>query len=140
MDIVDLMKSLSVNENAQPVDETNFLVFGADIGGIRTEFVYGEFADKYMIVAAQYGKIGSLLKLTVDQVDGASEPVYSVKVLFGADNIEQQAAARYILQALNIQKPVLLFLSLKLYEPANVKAITETLIARTQAGKASCQQ
>lgn len=140
MDIVNLMKSLSVNENAQPADESNFLVFGADIGGIHTDFVYGEFADKYMIVAAQHGKIGSFLKLTVDQVEGASEPVYSIKVLFGSDHIEQQAAARYIVQALNIRKPLLLFLSLKLYEPANVKAVAETLIARTQTGGATCRQ
>lgn len=144
MDIVNLMKSLSVNENTETVDETNFLVFAADIGGICTEFVYGEFADKYMIVAAQYGKIGTLLKLSVDQVDGASEPVYSIKVLFGAENIEQQAAARYILETLNIQKPLLLFLSLQLYEPENVKAIAEALLAARTKGapavKPSCQQ
>lgn len=134
MDIVDLMKSLSVNENnAEPVDETNFLVFAADIGGIHTQFVYGEFTEKYMIVAAQFGKVGSLLKVTVDQVDGASEPVYTINVLFGAANLEQEAAARYMVQTLGIQKPVLLFLSLKLYEPENVKAVTQALlVARTQ--------
>lgn len=145
MDVVELMKSLSVNENAEVVDQKNFLVFAADIGGIPTEFVYGECTDKYMIVAAQFGKIGSLLKITVEQVDSTSEPVYSINVLFGAENIEQQAAARYIIQKLNIQKPALLFLSLKLYEPENVKAVTEALlVARTQGPLAvtvkPCQQ
>lgn len=139
MDVVELMKSLSVNESAEPLDETNFLSFAADIGGVRTEFVYGEFADKYMIVAAQYGKIGSLLKVTVDQVNGTADPVYSINVLFGADNIEQQAAARYIIQILAIKKPVLLFLSLTLYESENVKAVAEALLTAKTKGRAAVQ-
>lgn len=147
MDIVHLMESLSVNENEKSVDETNFSVFAADIGGIHTEFVYGEFTNKCMIVAAQFGKIGTLLKVTVDQVEAASEPVYSIQILFGAPNIEQEAAARYILQTLGIKKTVLLFLSLKLYEPENIKAVTEALlVAKTQGSqavqgvKATCQE
>lgn len=139
MDIVELMKSLSVSENTESSEETNFLVFAADISGVRTEFVYGEFADKYMIVAAQYGKIGSLLKITVDQVDGASDPVYSINVLFGAETIEQQAAARHIIQKLAIRKPVLLFLSLKLYEPESVKAVAEALLTAKTQGPSAVQ-
>lgn len=139
MDIVELMKSLSVNENTQPSPQTNFIVFAAEIGGVHTEFVYGEFADKHMIVAAQYGKIGSLLKIKVDQVEGAADPVYTINVLFGEEKIEQQAAARYILQALGIQKQVLLFLSLKLYDAENVKAVAQALLTAKTQGPAAVQ-
>lgn len=130
MDLVDLMKSMSVNDNEETPD-SNFHVFAANICGVHTDFVYGEFVNKYMIIAAQYGKIGGLLRVTVDQAENGltiSEPVYSVNVVFGADNIEQQAAARYIAQALDIQKPLLLFLSLKKYDTEDVKAVVEALL------------
>lgn len=142
MDLVNLMKSMSVNDNEE-IPDSNFHVFAANICGVHTDFVYGEFANQCMICAVQYGKIGGLLKVTVDQPANTlsiSEPVYSVNVVFGADNIEQQAAARYLAQALNINKPLLLFLSLKTYEVEGVKAVAEALLnvpSRDQTTQAS---
>lgn len=130
MDLVNLMKSMSLNENEQ-IPDSNFHVFAASILGVHTDFVYGEFVNKYMIIAAQYGKIGGLLKVTVDQAEDGlniTEPVYSVNVVFGADSIEQQAAARYIAQALDIRKPLLLFLCLKNYETDAVRAVVDALL------------
>lgn len=133
MDLVNLMKSMSVSETEELTPESNFNVFASEICGIHTEFVYGEFVNKYMVIAVQFGKIGGLFKVTVDEAaDGVniSEPVYNVSVAFGADNIEQQAAARYIAQSLGIRKPLLLFLSLKNYDRDNVKGVADALVNR----------
>lgn len=137
MDLVNLMKSMSVNDTEEPV-ESNCRIFAANISGELTEFVYGEFTNKLIIVAAQYGKIASLLKITVDQAEeglNITEPVYNIHVVFGTDNIEQQAAARYLAQSLGIRKPLLLFLSLKNYETENVKGVVEALLSWLNADK-----
>lgn len=139
MDLVTLMKSMSVNDTEENV-ESNCRIFAAEISGEHTDFVYGEFANKFIVIAVQYGKIGSLLKITVDQAEeglNITEPVYNINVVFGSENIDQQAAARYLAQSLGIRKPLFLFLSLKNYETENVKGVVETLVNYINTAKQS---
>lgn len=128
MDLQDLMQSLSLNGCDQS-ESKNFNVTALEIGQNHTDIVYGEFTNKFMIIATQYGNIGSLLKITVDD---ATEPIFSVRVIFGSDNEEQQAAARYIAESLKIRKPLMLFLCLKDYERSTVNTLVRALLKYVQ--------
>lgn len=125
MDLVNLLQSMTLDET--PCDQSNFRIFAANVVETPTDYVFGEFADKYMLIITQFGKVGSLLKVVVDTVN-EDTPVYSVNVIFGAVGEEQEAAARLIAEKINIQKPLMLFLSLKDYSRESVKAVTETLL------------
>ncbi|KAK4872466.1 hypothetical protein RN001_014495 [Aquatica leii] len=131
MDLENLMQSLSLNVSDQST--RNFNVTGLKIGENHTDIVFGEFVNKHMIVATQYGNIGSLLKVTVDDVLNGSinEPVYTVQVVFGCVNDEQQAAARFIAESLKIRKPLMLFLCLKDYQISTVNTLVQALLNYT---------
>lgn len=130
MDLANLMQSMSINESAES-KKGNLSVFAVNVNGNHTDIVLGDFTHKYMVIATQYEKIGSLLKVTVDQPEttfNITDPVYSVSVVFGADNLEQQAAARYIAEKLQIKKTLMCFLSLKNYDLDTVIPLTEAFI------------
>lgn len=138
MEIVNLMKSLSVSETIEE-NSTNLRELAAEIEGVHTDIVYGKFTNKQLIIATQYGKVGSLLKVTVDEAENGVEitsPVYSVVNCFGVENIEQQAAARFIAERLNVRKCLMLFLCLKNYESSTIKALVEVLL--NVPGNVSC--
>lgn len=130
MDLENLMQSLSLHTQEE-VTANNLNVFATKINENHTDFVVGEFTNKYMIIATQYEKIGSLLKVLVDRVEQPSsvvEAVYTVSVVFGSDNEEQQAAARFIAEQLNIRKPLLIFLCLKDYKIETVKVLVDAIL------------
>lgn len=130
MDLVNLMNSLSVEDNVEDSNSSNLQVFDANINGVQTHIIYGEFTNKYLIVATQYEKIGSLLKVNIDQPENSiniTDPVYSVSVVFGIEDLQQQAAARYIAEKLAITKPLMCFFSLKNYDIDTVKQLAEIL-------------
>lgn len=129
MDLVSLMNSLAISE---PVEEQsrNISLFGAEIDGHHTDIVFATFTDRYLIIATQYEKLGALLHVSIEQSENGievSSPVYTVSNIFGSENIEQIAAARYIAEKLNIQKPLKIFLCMKNYKAETAKALVETL-------------
>lgn len=138
MDLVNLMQSMSMQDSIENTTQSNIIVFAATINGIHTDLVYGEFSQKLMVIATQYEKIGSLLKVVVDQVESdlnISEPVYSVSVVFGVEHLEQQAAARYLAEKLNIKKPLMCFLCLKSYDINFIKELTTVILNHPQRSR-----
>lgn len=120
-----MINTLSMNDKP-----SNIFNFAAKIAGYPTEFVIGTFTNQNLIIATQFGKISSLYSVSVDQTENGistTEPVYSVNPLFGAENIQAEAAARYITEQLGIRKPVLLFLSLKSYKRDIVVGVVEAI-------------
>lgn len=129
MDIVNLMKLVSINEKEES-NASNLKVFGVEIDKHCTDIIFGEFLNQHMLVITQYGKIGSLVKVVRDQIvneSGATDLIFSTKHIFGTENYEQQAAARYIVEKLNITEPVVMFLNLKDYERKTVLTIMDVL-------------
>lgn len=49
MDLVNLMKSMSMEDAAPESTQSNFHVFAVDINGHHTDIVFGEFSHKYMV-------------------------------------------------------------------------------------------
>lgn len=130
MDLINLMNSLTISE---PVEESNsnIHIFAALLEGVHTDIVFCAFTNRYLIIATQYEKAGSLLNVTIEEAENGIEvspPVYNVVNLFGPENIEQFAAVRYIAEKLNIRKPLKVFLCLKNYKVDTIKALTEALL------------
>lgn len=130
MDHVKLMESMSLSENnCKPT--TFYKSICAKIDQVETEIVYADHTNKLFIIVTQYQKLGSLLTVTKEQaenLDSVAEAVYTVKHLFGVENPEQLAVARFIAEKLDIQKELCLFLCLKTYSPDIARAVVDVLI------------
>merc|ERR1719401_323473 len=94
--------------------------FAAPIAGTATDFVITDFGSELFIVITQSAKIGSLLEASASEakegLDGQSERVYDVRVLFGdrrAEHYRSYARALIELIATRSTKSVLLGIMLK---------------------------
>ncbi|XP_044735755.1 proteasome assembly chaperone 3-like [Chrysoperla carnea] len=138
MEFVNLMSALSLNDN----NTNNSLSFEKDsecilnpisvkIGDIHTEIIFGEYADRIVLIITQYEKIGGSMYLVSKDETGVNgpltEPVYTTKSLFGTDELLHQVAARFFAEKLSITKPLLIFLCLKDYGPEMLKSIAASL-------------
>lgn len=124
MDLEASMSSLSLDESAK------INRFAAIIGENHTEFLISNFPNFLNLIITQFGKIGNLYQVTLDQPENAisiAEPVFTVTTLLGEDNIEAEVAVRYLTEKLNVHKPILISLSLKDYKKATVDAIVKAL-------------
>lgn len=134
MDFIKLMESMSLNGNSEETSQKPLSFYksvGVKINEIPTDIIYADHDNKLLIIVSQYEKFGALLCVTKEQVvscESETEPVYMVKPLLGSEDLEQQAAARYIAEKLNIQKPLGIFLCLNKYEPAIVNALVDILL------------
>lgn len=123
------MESMALSSSSQT--QHFYKAICALIDGTPTELVYAEHSDKIVIFCTQYSKIGSLFSATKDQVetlDSLAEIVYSVKQIAGPENIEQEAAVRFIAEQLDISKKLCIFICLKTYEKEVVRAVLDALI------------
>lgn len=131
MDFVQLMQSLSLGNSAGNSSEqlSFYKAIGVKINEVHTDIIYADHENKLLIIASQYQKFGALLSVTKEQVvNFGSEPIYVVKPIFGSEDLEQQAAARFIAEKLNINKPLSIFLCLDHYQPEIIRALVDVLL------------
>lgn len=130
MELLDIMKNLTIKHTPNEGDQQLFKSIAADIDNVHTEIVFAEYSDKIMLLVSQYQKIGSMLMVQKDQVHSplGSNDIYTTKVIFGASGEEQQVAARYLAEAINITKPLYIFINLKSYDIETVKACKDIII------------
>lgn len=124
MDLHTSLASLSIDESSK-VNR-----FAALIGPNHTEFLLTNFPNYLNLFITQFGKIGNLYQVKVDQpVNPLSilEPAFTVKSLLGEENIEAEVAVRYLTEKLKIYKPLLICLSLKDYKKHTVDAIINAI-------------
>lgn len=133
MDVIKLMESMSLT--GEENNSSDYLSFyksiGVKINDIPTDIIYADHENRLLIIVSQYQKFGALLSVNKEQIEhlgSSSEPVYTVKPLFGNEDPQQQAAARFIAEKLNIQKPLNIFLCLNNYDPNLVKALVDILL------------
>lgn len=89
-----------------------------------------QFDDRTFIIVTQYNKLGTLVKVTRDNVvdqTGASVSMISTDVLMGIDEPMTHVVARNLVAQLNIQKPVVLSIALKDNSPQTVKSIAKII-------------
>lgn len=120
MDLESSFVSLSIDESSK-VNR-----FAALIGANHTEIVLINFPNYINLFITQFGKIGNLYQVKVDQPEnpiGIAEPVFTVTTLLGGENSKAEVAVRYLTEQLRLQKPMLVSLSLKDYRKPTVDAI-----------------
>lgn len=129
MELLDVMKNLTIKNVGHESNQNFFKSIAADIDGVPTEIVYADYADKIMLIISQYQKIGSLLMIQKEHVHSplGSNDIYTTKVIFGASGEEQQVAARHLAEAINISKPLCIFINLKSYDIETVKACKDII-------------
>lgn len=130
MELIDVMNKLTIKHSEQGSTQKFFKSIAADIDDVQTEIVLVEFSDKTLLLASQYQRIGSLLMIQKDEVHSplGKNDIYTTKVIFGTTGEDQQVAARYLAEALQITKPLCIFLSLKSYDVETVKACKDIIL------------
>ncbi|XP_050343139.1 proteasome assembly chaperone 3 isoform X2 [Nymphalis io] len=130
MELLDVMKNLTIKHTGTESGQKLFKSIAADIDDVPTEIVIAEYTDKTLLIVSQYQKIGSLLTIQRDQVHNplGIDNIYTTKVIFGAAGEEQQVAARYLAEAINITKPLCIFINLKSYDIETVKACKDIIL------------
>lgn len=124
MDLESSLASLSIEQFSKSKR------FAALIGENHTEFLVTNFPNCLNLFITQFGKIGNLYQVHVDQPENVlsiSEPVFSVINLLGGENLQAEVAVRYLTEKLKIKKPLLISLSLKNYKKPTVDAIIEAV-------------
>lgn len=128
MELLNVMENLTIKhtESTQKL----FKSVAADIDDVATEVVLAEYTDKTLLIISQFQKIGSMLMIQRDQVHSplGVDNIYTTKVIFGATGEEQQVAARYLAEELNITKPLCIFINLKSYDIETVKACKDIVL------------
>ncbi|XP_061377894.1 uncharacterized protein LOC133319028 [Danaus plexippus] len=130
MELLDIMKNLTIKHSGSKSEQTFFKSIAADIDEVSTEIVFAEYAEKILLIVSQYQKIGSMLMITRDQVHSplGTNNIFTTKVIFGATGEDQQVAARYLAEAIQITKPLYIFINLKSYDIETVKACKDIIL------------
>lgn len=128
MELLDVMKNLTLKENDS---HPNLLKSqAADIDNVHTEIVLADYTDKTMLIVCQYQKVGSMLLIQKDQIHSplGTNDIYTTKLIFGASGEEQQVAARFLAEAFEITKPLVIFINLKSYDTETVKGCKDIIL------------
>lgn len=130
MELLNVMKNLTLQECNCDEEMNFFKSIAADIDNVPTDVVLVEYADKTMILLSQYQKLGCMLMVLKDQIHNPSgiDDIYTIKVIFGASEAEQIAAARYLAEAIQITKPLVLFINLKSLDIETLKACKDIIL------------
>lgn len=130
MELLDVMKNLTIRHSSSDSECQLFKSIAADIDDVPTEIVLADYTDKTFLIISQYQKLGSMLTIQKDQINSplGTDDIYTTKVIFGATGEEQQVAARYLAEAINISKPLNIFINLKSYDIETVKACKDVIL------------
>lgn len=140
MDLPDIMKNLKIQNSEAP--NNLFKSVSAEIDDVTTDIVIAECSDKVFLVVSQYQKMGSMLMVVRDRINGPHgiEDVYSTKVVFGDSGEEHQAAARFLAETVDIlSKPLCIFINLRSYDIETLKACRD-IILDFKKEDTECQQ
>ncbi|XP_047986455.1 proteasome assembly chaperone 3-like [Leguminivora glycinivorella] len=129
MELLDVMKNLTIKHTEKDSQQLLFKSVAADIDDVPTEVVLAEYTDKTLLILSQYQKIGSMLTVQKDEVHNplGSSDIYTTNVIFGATGEEQQVGARYLAEAIKITKPLNIFINLKSYDIETLKACVDII-------------
>ncbi|XP_031847041.1 proteasome assembly chaperone 3-like [Nomia melanderi] len=98
------------------------------IDGHHTDIALKIYSNRVLAVITQFKKFGTLVVVSRGTVvHELNNRTFSTKVLFGKDDIEVVAAARFITEQIDVDKPVLVSISLKNYDPKTLKAIAKAV-------------
>ncbi|XP_066595058.1 proteasome assembly chaperone 3-like [Prorops nasuta] len=93
-----------------------------------TDIVVQKYSNRIFLIITQYKKFGTLLSVNreaaINQFNGTT---FRIKTLFGKESLEIHAAARFIADHFETEKPLLMSIGLKDYESKTLKAIVAAI-------------
>ncbi|KAG7196811.1 hypothetical protein KM043_016924 [Ampulex compressa] len=99
------------------------------IGDNHTDIILQLYSNKIFLIITQYKKLGTLVNVSrSNPVNHFTSSDFSVGILFGVDHTHNLLAARFIAEAIAIDRPMLVAISLKDYHPKVLKAIAAALL------------
>ncbi|KAK2579025.1 hypothetical protein KPH14_002819 [Odynerus spinipes] len=99
-----------------------------NISGYHTDIAATVYSNRIFLIVSHFKKLGSLVAVNRESpLSEFNSNIFSTKVLFGKDEVDVHAAARYIAEQINIDRPLLLSICLKDYDIEILKAITNTI-------------
>ncbi|KAF2896082.1 hypothetical protein ILUMI_10098 [Ignelater luminosus] len=119
MELEDLFSSLSLNDGTDPLNHIEFQVLTEQL---PTDIILEEYTDYYLLVAKQ--EEGTTLVATKISLNDNTAS-HSNIICANHDSLQ---AAQFIAKALNLNKPLWLFLCMKNYEDQLISELTNGLI------------
>ncbi|CAK9803770.1 Proteasome assembly chaperone 3 [Anthophora quadrimaculata] len=96
--------------------------------GHHTDIAIKVYSNRILLIITHFQKLGTLIAVNRGRLfHQYNNNIYSTKVLFGKDDDEVLAAVRYITEQINAEKPLLISISLKDYDPDTLKAIVKAI-------------
>lgn len=96
--------------------------------GHHTDIALKIYSNRILLIITHYKKFGSLIAVNRGSaLHQFNNSVYYTKVLFGKDDIEVVAAARFIAEQINVDKPLLVSISLKDYNPDTLRTVAAAI-------------
>lgn len=84
------------------------------IGGIHTDIAIQLYSNRIFLITSQFQKLGSIIGVNRNTSHSQFvSDVYTTKTLFGQDNEETHAVARYISEKIDIDRHLLISICLK---------------------------
>lgn len=105
--------------------------FAVSRNGYHTDIAVKVYSNRIFLIVTDFKKIGTLICINRQSpVDCFSSNIYSTKVIFGNDDVGIVAAARFIAEQIDIDRPLLISLSLKEYSGEILKPIISAINQR----------
>lgn len=126
MDLADTIATINIHKET-PLNIENFAVI---IDNHHTEFIICRFLNNITYIITQFGKVGNLYSVELEQVENSivdNEPVYNLRTLLGGDSIEVEAGIRYIAERLAVNRSSLFSLTLKSYKVEYLKLVVAAI-------------
>ncbi|KAL4236667.1 Proteasome assembly chaperone 3 [Mactra antiquata] len=101
-----------------------------EINGNRTELICTEFEDRFFFIVTQFNKIGTLVKVTHDNIadeTGSGISMYSTDVLMGKDEPLTHVVVKNLITDIKKHKPILISIALKDTAVGTVKTLAKIL-------------
>jgi len=107
----------------------SFKTVGVAIDGVKTDIAVSEFVDSYFIVLTQFEKLGAIVTIKKDSIQGFEEDraVFTIKTVLGDEEGPAHIVARFLTEQLNLRKPAVFSVSLRDSSVNTLRAIAQVL-------------
>ncbi|KAI4484513.1 hypothetical protein M0804_007079 [Polistes exclamans] len=103
-------------------------VYAINTGGYHTDIAVTVYSNRIFLIVSHFKKLGSLITVNRESaLNQFSNNIFSTKVIFGKDEVDVHAAARYMAEQINIDRPMLLSMCLKDYNTEILKTIINSI-------------
>jgi len=107
----------------------SFKTLAVLIDGIKTNIAVSEYIDSFFIVLTQFDKLGAIVTVRKDSIEGIGEErsAYNVETALGPEDGPGEIVARFLAEQLGLSKPAVFSVALRDSSPRSLHAIAHVL-------------